>query len=249
MNTIGKSLKRFQTISLSETCKVQFMNRIDYKFLVHKSKVPTILDNLALEYYVLEIASQLIQPYQTTYFDTVENQMYLSHQNGRLNRYKIRTRNYELTKDSFLEIKLRTNKGRCIKKRIKSSTQTGSFSNGEHQFLTVNAPYEPHRLEPKIESDFHRITLVNKVFTDRVTIDLHPAFKKDERKIQLNQLAIIEVKLDRCGQRVKILDVLKLHRIRHYRISKYCIGRALLEDDLKKNNFKPKLLRIENEFT
>lgn len=249
MNIIEKSLRRFQTINLSETQKVQFMNRIDYKFLVHKSKVSAVLDDLAKDYYAVKVENQIIQLYHTTYFDTAEDQMYLSHQNGRLNRYKIRTRNYESTNNSFLEIKLRTNKGRCVKKRLESSNHTGLFSNSEQQFLAEHAPYAPHNLEPKIKNKFHRITLVNKSFTDRVTVDLHPQFKTDGQQILLDQLVIIEVKLDRYGRSVEILEVLKKHRIYSYRISKYCIGRALLEDDLKKNNFKPKLLKIENEFT
>ena len=249
MNEIEESLQCFQNISLFDIGKAQFMNRIDYKFILHKSKIPTILSDLKDEYFVLKIDDEIIQPYQTTYFDTSEDQMYLSHQNGHLNRFKIRNRFYELTKNSFLEVKMRNNKGRCIKKRVESTNQAGAFSESEQQFIQNNSPYESNGLEPKIKNQFYRITLVNKTYTDRVTIDLHPQFKNSEKTIKLDQLVIIEVKLDRYGRSVKILEVLKQHRIRRYRISKYCIGRALLEDDLKKNSFKPKLIKIKNEFT
>ncbi|HKJ44069.1 MAG TPA: polyphosphate polymerase domain-containing protein, partial [Sunxiuqinia sp.] len=156
------------------------MNRIDYKFLLHKSQLPAVLDDLTDYYYVLQIEKEVIQTYNTIYFDTPDNQMYLSHQNGRLNRYKIRSRQYDLTKDQFLEVKLRTNKGRCIKKRMKSGEMNASFSADERQFLKQSAPYEAHELEPKIRNSFQRITLVSTRFEDRVTIDLSTKFGNRE---------------------------------------------------------------------
>ena len=42
------------------------------------------------------------------------------HQNKKLNRYKIRQREYLISDISFFEIKFKSNKGRTIKKRIKT---------------------------------------------------------------------------------------------------------------------------------
>lgn len=92
------------------------------------------------------------------------------------------------------------------------------------------------------------MTLVNNELTERITVDLFPAFEKGEKEIVLENLVIIEIKQDRDGKRSLMDEVLKAKRIQKQSFSKYCIGRSLLDDDLKKNNFKPLLLKLGREY-
>jgi hypothetical protein len=90
--------------------------------------------------------------------------------------------------------------------------------------------------------------MVNNQFTERVTVDLAPKFSNEDNEICLNNLVIIEIKQSRSSDPAKITRVLQSMKIRRQGFSKYCVGRSLLEDDLKKNNFKPLILKIPKDF-
>ena len=53
--------------------------------------------------------------------------LYHDHHNGKLNRYKVRRRRYIDTDTEFLEVKLKNNKKRTIKSRIKLSGQPNEY--------------------------------------------------------------------------------------------------------------------------
>ena len=60
-----------------------------------------ILENISSEYFCLEIEGKRSFTYQTEYFDTIDNLLFKNHQNGKLNRYKIRFRDYIESKNIF----------------------------------------------------------------------------------------------------------------------------------------------------
>ena len=53
------------------------------------------------------------------HYDTDDRKFYLDHHNQRVNRNKVRFREYEGSKLTYLEIKHKNNKGKTIKKRTK----------------------------------------------------------------------------------------------------------------------------------
>jgi hypothetical protein len=224
------------------------MNRTDQKFCLHIDDLPKVLEAVQNDYSVLAIEGETIFNYDNTYFDTVDNQMFLNHQNGKLNRHKIRLRKYVQTDDHFLEVKFKNNKGRTIKKRIKREGFESVFSRDELNFIGDSTNYSGTQLEPKISNYFHRFTLVDKEFTERITVDLFPGFKNQDKEITLNNLVIIEIKQSKAAKPAVIINVLKENKIRKQGFSKYCVGRALLEEKIKKNNFKPLLIKIGKEY-
>lgn len=248
MNSIKPTLLTFETLSLADLDQVKLMNRTDHKYCLHKSVLPSILKELQEDYSILEIDGETVFEYLNTYFDTDDDQMYLNHQNGKGNRFKIRIRQYVQTQDNFLEIKNKNNKKRTIKKRIGREDFNLNFRPNELQFLEERTPYRASQLKPAIFSKFNRITLANKEFTERVTIDLAPGFRNDQSEITLENLVIIEVKQNKSNKPAKIIQVLRSNKISDQSFSKYCIGRSMLEPTIKKNNFKPILLRINKEF-
>lgn len=249
MNLINSILKKFDTATLQQLDSVKLMNRTDKKFCLHNSLLPNILDKLKSEYLILEIDGNKIFEYQNTYFDTSSNEMFINHQNGKANRFKIRIRKYVQSEINFLEIKNKNNKRRTIKKRIVRDDFDKAFDQNENEFIKTISSYDSGELIPRIWSNFYRLTLVNKEFTERVTIDLNPSFSNKQKEITLENIAIIEVKQNKANKPAFITKVLKENKISKSGFSKYCIGRSLLEDDIKKNNFKPLLLKIKKQYT
>ncbi|MDO8929319.1 MAG: VTC domain-containing protein, partial [Bacteroidota bacterium] len=115
-------------------------------------------------------------------------------------------------------------------------------------FLENLSPYSGSELQPKILSFFNRITLVDNEFTVRVTIDTLPGFKNEEKEIIINDLVIIEIKQNKNNKSALINQVLRSKKVRRQGFSKYCIGRSLLEENIKKNKFKPLLIRLKKEY-
>ena len=108
----------FDPIRLDEMNEVKLMNRVDRKYWFHLDRLENLLHSIKNDYFILNIDGQSILPYATSYFDTTQNNMYTSHVNGKLNRYKVRRRTYVSTGISFLEVKFKSNKGKTIKNLI-----------------------------------------------------------------------------------------------------------------------------------
>jgi len=248
MEPIRSCLQAFKTVSLADLDKVKLMNRTDLKFCLRIEKLPSVLKAIQSEYLLLEIKGETIFNYDNTYFDTVDNQMFLCHQNGKSNRFKIRMRQYVESNLNFLEIKLKNNKGRTIKERVVKQEFIPEFTNGELTFMDKVSPFDGLHLEPKIKNHFSRFTMVNSQFTERVTVDLAPSFANSDSEITLNNLVIIEIKQSKSSDPALITKVLQDMKIRKQGFSKYCVGRSLLEENIKKNNFKPLLLKIRREY-
>ncbi len=247
MNQIKEIINQFRKVPLADLDKVELMNRTDIKFCFHIKLAPAIFEALKDHYSALEIDGISVFNYYNTYYDTLDNQMYLCHHNGKLNRYKIRVRKYNQTGVSYLEIKYKNNKGRTIKDRIKRPDFNASFNENESMFIEKFSPFSSEQLHPKIINSFERITLVNHGFTERVTIDFAPRFKNENGEFTLDNLVIVEVKQDKTSENATFVKILKAYKVEDQGFSKYCIGRSLL-DEIKKNNFKPLLLKIKKQY-
>ena len=241
-------LEKFSPVSLEDIDEVKLMNRIDQKYWFHSSKLNGALHAALPHYDVLEINGQRLMDYQTTYFDTPEDSMYLKHHNRKLNRHKIRQRKYASTDSSFLEIKFKTNKKRTIKKRIASEFEAPEFRQNELDFIVEKSPFEGENLLPSLHNKFKRITLIHKKKLDRCTIDIAPSFWNKNGKVSIDNLVIFELKKGRNLNMSPFIAILRQLRIRQTGLSKYCTGRALLDAELKQNAFKPRLRFLNKEF-
>ena len=241
INSYKVDLNRFKTVDLKEMNKAAFMNRIDNKFLLNQSKLPAILEELTKHYYLLEINAQVNHSYTSLYFDTNNLDMYLNHHNKRLNRYKIRQRRYNTTGESFLEIKKKNNKGEIRKKRVRIGSVSKTIPYKKIDFVIENLPYSLLQLRPTLSNEFYRFTLTNLARNQRITIDTNIDLNDGLFNKCLDGLVIVEVKSDKNSLDKTIFHVLKKHGAYPERISKYCIGMALLHPELKQNLFKEKI--------
>ena len=242
-------IDKFKPITLNKMNGVELMDRTDTKYVFNVDKLYDILVKATENYYILEVNGQRVHSYKNQYFDTDDFQMYSKHHSGQLNRYKIRYRKYQVSNIAFLEIKFKTNKRRTIKKRIKNDFSNDI--NGEStSFIEENSPYKIDDLTPVLTNDFERITLVHKIDKERITLDFNISYTCNTSGIKkshaLPKLAICEVKRKGYSNTSDFVTILRSVGIRQSSMSKYCVGAALLNSDLKHNRFKPKLTLIEN---
>lgn len=237
-------IETFKSISLEDMDSVKLMDRVDTKYVLNKDLLPSILNKIVNNYQVLEIEGKRIFPYNSLYYDTDKDYMYMAHHNGKVNRYKIRFRKYVLSNLCFLEIKYKIKGNRTMKFRTNIDDIETTLSINSKKYIEKNTPFQNSILEPKIYTDFSRITLVNNELTERVTIDLDLNFKKNGTTLPLKNIVIIELKRGTTAGNTLLIDLLNYLRASNEGFSKYCIGRAMLEKDLKTNNFKQRILTI-----
>lgn len=247
-------LESFEPISLSKMESVKLMNRIDTKYVVPLSVLPHILSKAVDDYFIQEIDGVRLFTYDTMYYDTDDLDMYIRHHDRQLVRQKIRVREYVDSDLCFLEIKKKNNKGRTKKKRItipRATDLTGDIiGHGKKdytiaQFVEAKSRYRWDQIAPKLRTRFHRITLVNRAMTERLTIDIDLSWENQttENIVSLPRMVIIELKRD--GQVPSpMLHIMLEERIRPLKVSKYCIGTALTSPSVKQNRFKAKIRKI-----
>lgn len=234
LHTIDQKLKIFEPVSLTDIDQVRLMDRVDTKYLLSSDVLEMIIESICRDYYILSINNNRIFSYRTEYYDTPDLDMFSDHHNGKLNRYKIRQREYIDSDIRFLEVKFKSNKGRVIKDRTELKTKD-NFNFAD--FILMHTPYNPQNLKVALINRFNRFTLVDKNLQERVTIDLNLCFSDRNHIMGLNGLVIIEVKQNKNKRDSGIQVTLKEKGIRPDSFSKYCLGIALLKGH-KSNNFK-----------
>jgi hypothetical protein len=240
-NIVRQTLSNFKPISLKEMDKVALMNRVDRKFILSFKDLAQIIPSLQHDYHVLTINGQNVFTYKTDYYDTPALTMFTEHHNGKLNRYKIRHREYVESKLEFLEIKFKNNKGKTFKQRVESPH---FHSKPSHQLITEHTPFNPSVLDKKITTLFNRFTLVDNDLTSRITTDFNLRFVGEEQNILLERLVIIEIKQEKQNTNANIYNLLKEKCIRPCSVSKYCLGLTMMNNMPKSNIFKETLRKI-----
>lgn len=223
---------------------VALLKRVDTKFLLRADKLPELLKALSEKYKVLEINETRILSYKSLYFDTPAYKFYFDHHNGKIKRIKVRIRKYIDSDLYFLEVKKKDGKGNTNKSRIRIDQFEEVLSQNSKQFID-NVIGDELPLEPSLWNSFQRITLVNTEDKERVTIDMNLNFEMDEKREEVENIVIIELKQERFNQESTIVKELRKRSVYKYGFSKYCIGMISLFKHLKYNRFKPKLLRIK----
>lgn len=242
-------LDTFQGHSLFEQNRAALMSRTDSKHLLPISKLHDFLSALTEDYSILNAFGKRIFNYQTTYFDDEKRRFYHEHHNGKLNRHKVRFRRYVESDNGFLEIKFKNNKKRTIKNRIPMDTNFPDHS-AINDFVT-QALGRHNPLTPSLFVSYKRITLMNKVQQERVTIDLDLSFRNPTSQNQSIQdkSFIIEIKQDGKLPPTPVKLFLKQNKIDEVNFSKYCIGLAITDEkalhlSIKQNRFKPVIRQL-----
>ncbi|MDR0428183.1 MAG: polyphosphate polymerase domain-containing protein [Dysgonamonadaceae bacterium] len=253
LTEITAVLNQMQPITLEEMKNIRLMDRIDSKFVAPVALLPQLLEAMRLYFSVQINNEKRIAPYTTQYLDTPEREMFVMHQNGKLNRQKIRIRSYVDSAVSFLEVKNKNNKGRTKKIRIpisQSHIDTVRELNENMAFLDKHSVFEAFNLEPSLANSFDRITLVNNRKTERITMDLNLSFYnyRTGKEKTLDKIMILELKQD-GWQHSDFRDILLKLRIKQIPFSKYCMGLMFTDSQIKYNRFKGRTTMLNKLLT
>lgn len=253
--TLEALLDKLPPITLEEMSGIKLMNRTDTKFVTTMPVLERLLALCQGSYYAQFNCGHKIAPYRTIYWDDEAHSMYQRHQCGHKPRMKVRARTYVDSQISFLEIKKKDNHGKTRKKRIPVPSLEDVMEHGTgEEFLKERTPFyflQPEEgrtaIKARIQNQFSRITLVNYTHTERLTIDFGLRFKNFDSGIEheLPRTVIIELKRD-GRQPSPILPLLLQLRVKPAGFSKYCIGTALTNPNVRLNNFKKRLIELRN---
>ena len=240
---IQECIYSYESVTLQQLDSVELQNRIDTKYILTKAELLELLKGIKDQQYTLDIDGTRFFSYQTVYFDTTDFQFYKDHHNGLVNRVKVRSREYLDSNLCFYEIKRKVYGTRTEKQRLRTDKLFYAVPPEEYKLIEYKR-LRDRPIEQKLTNQFKRITLTNKDFTERITIDTDIEFDNGTDKISLPNLAVVEVKQGKTDVFSNTIQVLKKLRIHETGFSKYAIGVSLLEKNVKHNNFKPILLKL-----
>ena len=246
------TLPRLQNLAQSyEPCWLEnlgetaLMDRTDTKYVLSLNLGLQVLTEMQAFYQALEIDGQRLQPYNTLYFDTPDYYFYHEHLRCRTDRYKLRVRTYLINDLSFLEVKQRTNKGRTVKERIQLDDFWPMLDAEAVSWAVERLPGAAWPLEPVLNNSFYRMLLVNPDQAERITLDFNLRFSDRVRRVDFGPVVIAEVKRKSSHEDSVFINWLHAAHQRPSSFSKYCLGLALLNPELKRNRLKPNLLQLQ----
>ena len=242
---IQTALRSFSPISLEETNKsASMLKRIDNKYLVNKSKLRSILDELRTDFRVLEIDGCSIFSYESCYFDD-EQRCFYEHLQGRRQRFKVRTRRYVESGKAFFEVKLKGKRGQTDKSR-ETCNDYYAFVINDDQWQMIRGLYEKrygkrflYRLAPTLHVSYRRFTLVSASGRERITVDFNLGFETPIGKQAFIGDDFIIVETKTADGRGKSDQALKRQHVRSAEgCSKYCLGMVLTGEVERFNKFR-----------
>ncbi|MCP4154832.1 MAG: polyphosphate polymerase domain-containing protein [bacterium] len=240
-------LNEFETVTLDDLDDSLFKNRYETKYLFSPSILSAVLEKLTGTYRILTINNNSLQKYESLYFDTRKFKFYLDHQNGKLNRYKVRFRRYPGSESVFLEVKFKSNKNQTRKWREKTTISNycfGILNDKANRFLNNYFENNTEPLLPRFQVSYSRLTLIHKKNREKVTIDFNLSYFKDSDEVHCKNMAIAEVKQERQSQGSDFFKVMRDAGVTPTRFSKYCFGVYRFYPTLKYNRFKQRYLFI-----
>lgn len=245
---LNQLLSAFEGYGLADLDQANLMSRVDSKFILPMSLLPTLLPQLSCYYRVLDINGIRISTYFNQYFDTQEMRFYQDHHNGKLNRYKVRHRTYVDTNTRFLEVKFKNNQKRTVKSRIRLQ-QPVTTTMDEQAFIDQQMSMSLKQLMVSQQGGYQRIALANEATSERLTLDygLWYQVANKEEIMCLPGFFIAELKQKKHSKLSPFYQLMSANHIVARSFSKYCIGCAMLYgQELKSNLFKATISQVES---
>jgi len=241
-------LRPFLRSSLEDSKAMSFLNRFDTKYVLKVDNAFDFLNDIKDNYSLLQINDKLIQSYKTVYFDTPDLYCFNLHHNKRANRFKFRTRQYLSNGKIYNEIKQKLNTGKTIKFRQRRDEMNDiSEFDGDFANLIHSNNYNVDNLVPSLNVSFNRITLLNRYFPERMTLDFGLEYGYNNEEFSLGNTVIIELKRERTPERTASQEFFRKICKTPSGFSKYAIGITLTHEEAKKNRFLPMVRSLPYE--
>ena len=221
----------------------ELQTRIDRKYTLTGADAAMVLDLVPHPARVLEIDGQRSFAYTSRYLDTDELTAFGLTAHRRRRRFKVRTRTYEGTGVTFLEVKTRHG-AHTVKERLEGEHVVGG------RLTTTGAEFVAEvlgrcgidaavvgRLSPALTTRYRRTTLFLPDSGSRVTVDDGLAWHDPRAGADLARPALTIIETKSPGQAGSMDRLLWSLGHRPRRISKYATGLAALHPDLPDNRW------------
>lgn len=233
---IAELVEQIAPVSLRELDdRAALLRRVDNKYAVERQAFIELAGGLGDTHEVLEIDGRRMFAYRTTYFDTPDLRCFSDHVDGRLPRFKARTRLYQDSNQCVFEVKLKNSDDETDKRQIDhpapdSERMTDATRRCLAEALRGSGLDTPGELERKLHTAFERITLVARDGSQRLTCDLGVRLSgSDQRSVRLrSNLVLVETKTERGDSPAD--RVLREMGLQPISLSKYRVGMSLVGD-------------------
>ncbi|MCA0294771.1 MAG: polyphosphate polymerase domain-containing protein [Actinobacteria bacterium] len=245
------------TISLEQLLdRAALQTRVDRKYLLDAAALPSVLDAVAGRVEVLSINGTRRFAYRSTYFDTPELDAFHLAGRGRRRRFKVRTRVYRQSGETWLEVKTRGPRGTTVKDRLPYDlADAGRLTADGRAFIAGVLADNRVRdvdvtgLVPSLHTAYDRTTMLLGAgsVVSRATIDSGLVWRRPGSTVTstVPGTVIVETK---GGSTPSVLDrALWRGGTRPSRVSKYGTGLAVLDDDLPDLKWHRLLTRLPAE--
>lgn len=246
VDALSVPLERINPISLDELQAIaELQTRMDRKYLLPVATLETMLAELSDQFRVLEIDGRRTFSYRSVYFDTPQLAFFNQHLQGRRHRYKVRTRVYLDSGQCMLEVKSKGARSETIKQRAPHPLgECESLTGPAEAFVTscLGGSARVSSLRPSLETHYRRTTLVHEGTASRMTcdVDLVCSLNGRERRGKPDEVLVETKSLAGAGPADRWL---RSRGIRPHKVSKYCIGVALLYPEARSNPWRRTLRR------
>lgn len=206
--------------------------RVDRKYVLPVSEADALMTLVPASTRVLDIAGQRAFGYRSTYFDTADHDSFFTSGRRRRGRWKVRSRTYVASGDTWLEVKTLGQRGLTVKQRI-PHPETDLLTMEGKQFVAGVVPALTEApLRPVLTTGYRRTTLFLPTSASRVTIDVDLGWTstRTHRDLDRPHLAIVETKTGSTPSSVDRLLWSRGHR--PVAISKFGVGMAALHPEL-----------------
>ncbi|ANN16191.1 MFS transporter [Amycolatopsis orientalis] len=248
--TVTAVAKGLPALSLTEVVATSgLMSRTDRKYVLRLNDFLTVADTIGPALHCLEIDGRRAFGYSSTYFDTPDLAIYRAHRQDRRRRFKIRTRTYTDSADTYCELKVSGRRDETVKVRRPHPAEAAhGLTAPALTFLddALTAAYgrpAPRPLTAALITDYRRTTLVTADRRTRITCDTSLVWRSGARGLAAgSDLVLVEVKS--ATERNAVTEALAKLRIREQSVSKYCAGLVALGLASGGNRWRPALRRL-----
>ncbi|WP_181772543.1 polyphosphate polymerase domain-containing protein [Amycolatopsis pittospori] len=248
--TVAAVARRLPSLSLAEVVATSgLMSRTDRKYVLRLNDFLAVTQALEASLVCLEIGGQRVFGYSSTYFDTPDLAIFRAHRQDRRRRFKIRTRTYTDSADTYCELKVSGRRDETVKVRRPHPAESAhGLTAPSLTFLddALTAAYgrpAPRPLTPALVTDYRRTTLVTADRRTRITCDTSLVWRSGSRSLAAGgDLVLLEVKS--ATERNSVTEALAKLRIHEQSVSKYCAGLVALGLATGGNRWRPALRRL-----
>lgn len=107
-------------------------------------------------------------------------------------------------------------------------------------YIRQHVDHSHNNYLPALSVYFERITFVNKIANERLTVDMNLRYRNNGAEHIIDKIAIVEVKQEKHSLS-PFRQLMKENRQPKNYLSKYCLGMICLNNELKRNRFKQKI--------